>query len=630
MDSGSTDDRARRPVGINQTVGGRYEILESLGEGPLLAAFRARDRQLNRIVALKLLRPPFDSNASLIELLREGISETLTLSHSAILRGYDVGIDAELGIPYYAEEFQRGIDLKERIRRTAPFQVNAAVDIAIVLAEALAFAHGRGLTHGDLRPQNVLIGADGMVKLTGFGVAAAQNAAAAADSSLLSRTVAYIAPDSASSPLPTATADIYALGVILFEMLTGEVPYKGDNAIQVALKHAQEPIPLPRAINQAVPRTVDGIVQKALAKSARDRYPSADALLADLRLVADALRFGRPLNWSPLETPELPPRAESNADTVRVMPTPVAAGRAMRKETARAVVPVPPARERVEEEEPMARTRSRGFPWLMTFNLLLLIIAACVIGYGVLQARGFVTPVDDVVIPNLVGQLEAEAKDRAASQKFKLVVVDRQYRDDRPAGTIYQQKEIVGNHIKQGKPISVWVSLGPQLVDVPDVTNVAEQKGQRLLEKAGLKIGTVTGEFDPITPRGNVLRQSPLPGDKQPRGARVDLVVSKGEEPLPTPEPVIERSPEPAASVPDIASDLKPRSFTVPLKPYVVPRDGQEHRIRIEVVDDTGTHTDYEQTHQPGDQVQVEVSGIGKRITIRLYDNDSLRGNAIK
>lgn len=623
---------APRTSWINQVVAGRYEILEAVGEGPLLAAFRARDRQLNRIVAVKILRAALESRAEVVEPLRQGFSESLSLSHDAIARGYDVGQDPGRCRLYYVEEFVRGIDLKERIRRAAPFQINVAVDIAATLAEALEYAHGRGVPHGDLRPQNILVGPEGAVKLTGFGVVGAQAPVLTEDPGLLQRTVAYIAPDAATSALPTASADLYALAVILFEMLTGEAPYRGDNPLQVALKHAQEPVPSPRVVNQAVPRALEGIVMKGLGKTPAERYASATEMLQDLRTVQEALRYGRPLSWSPLDSDLPTVAAVAAAPAPRVMPVPspeTGALSAPSRRVATAVVPPPAARESAvslaDPEEEMTRHRSRGINWLTALNLFLFIVLASVIGFGVWLSQGFIKPVSEVVIPNLVGKTEAEAQGIASEQKFKLVVVDRQYRDKPEAGIIYQQRELVGSRLKEGKPISVWVSLGPEMVDIPDVTNTAQDKAQRLLEKSFLKLGEVSGEYDPLVPRGNVLRQSPQPGEKRPRGTAIDLIVSKGEEPLPTPEPMATTAPSSGGGAED--GELKSRTFNVPATPYKVPRDGAAHRIQIEVVDETGTHRAYEATHQPGDSVQREVTAVGRRITIRLYDNDALRGD---
>jgi serine/threonine-protein kinase len=198
--------------------------------------------------------------------------------------------------------------------------LTAATDCAVALAEALEYAHSRGIAHGDVRPQNVLIGPEGQVKLSGFGVAEAQNTVLYQDPGLLARVVSYVAPDAAASSRPTASADLYGLGVILFEMLTGDLPFKGDNPLQIALKHAQDPVPSPRSINLGIPRALDGVVQKALGKRPEDRYLNAVDMLTDLREVRDSLRYGKSLAWSPQDRAAVPVPAAARPE-ITVMPT---------------------------------------------------------------------------------------------------------------------------------------------------------------------------------------------------------------------------------------------------------------------------------------------------------------------
>lgn len=691
-----------RPAGalINRVLAGRYELLEMIGEGPLLAAFRARDRSLNRVVAVKTLLTAGGVAAAagqetILQKLRAGLGEVLALTHPNITRAFDVGADDASGVPVFlAEEYVRGIDLKERIRRAAPFQLTAATDCAALLAEALEFAHARGIAHGDVRPQNILIGPEGQVKLSNFGVAEAQNVALYQDPSLLRRVVAYVAPEAAASARPTASADLYSLGVILYEMLTGDLPYKGDNPVQIALKHAQEPIPSPRIINAGVPRALEGIVIKALGKRPEERYGSASEMLADLREVRDALRYGKSLAWSPLDRTRhaaatapapaapvsvdsetgIPARGASSAaaivpgaistaaslpvsaldeddeeaavDGTIVMPGAIRGAAALQARRGGSVssprsAAAAASREEYEDEDaPRGRRGGRGgnggggSRWLTFINLFLLLLVLGALGGLVYMTMNFFQPQDEVVVPNLVGKTITDAKTLATDQKFTLATVDEQYQDRIPADTIYQQRPAPGYHIREGKQVSIWVSRGPHMADVPDVRDTAFDRAKKVIEANGLRVGDYTYEFDPIAARGNVLRQSPQPGESRPRGTKVDLVLSKGEEPTPTPEPL----PTPGldtgvggggaagAAAPDTSNPDDPnnreRTFSVG---YKVPSDGQPHHIRIDVIDRDGPRTAYDQENQSGEKVSTDVTGIGKQITIKLYDNDALR-----
>ncbi len=689
---------------INRVLSGRYEILEFIGEGPLLAAYRTRDRSQNRVVALKVLLPQRAADPmTLTEKLKSGLGEVLAFSHPSITRTFDVGSDGENGVGVYvSEEYIRGIDLKERIRRAAPFQLTAATDCAIALAEGLEYAHARGIAHGDVRPQNVLIGPEGQVKLSGFGVAEAQNTVLYQDPSLLSRVVSYVAPDAAASSRPTASADLYGLGVILFEMLTGDLPFKGDNPLQIALKHAQDPVPSPRSINLGVPRALDGVVQKALGKRPEDRYLSAADMLTDLREVRDSLRYGKSLAWSPQDragvpapaasrpeisvmptapvpppvvvpepltpvavvpvvaaaaslhalSPEPEPEQDDESDATIVMPSVIRGASAL--EGKRGGIPMPAPSRYVPDEDDYAEPRGRGQDkrrngggngsrWLTFINLFLGLALIGGIGGLVWMTMNFLQPTSEVVVPNLVGKTLTEAKTEAIDKKFDLAIVDQQYMDKIPSETIYQQKPEPGRRIRQNKQVSLWVSRGPRMAAVPDVRDMSFDLARRVIEKNGLRVGNYTYEYDPLASRGNVLRQSPEGGENRPRGTKIDLILSKGEEPTPTPEPlpvpdyVPDDVPSPDASpaepdgspspAPPTDAESKTRTFAIG---YNVPKDGQPHRIRIDVIDRDGPRTVYDETLQAGEKAAMDVQGVGKRVTIKLYDNDALRSEQTK
>jgi eukaryotic-like serine/threonine-protein kinase len=708
---------------INRVLGGRYEVLEMLGEGPLLIAYRARDRAQNRIVTIKTLRPAFAEHREIVEALKTGLGQTLSLTHNSISRTYDVGTDEETGAVYIAEEYVRGIDLKERIRRAAPFQLSAATETAIAIAEALEFAHERGIAHGDVRPQNILIGPEGQVKLTNFGVAVAQTKAISDVPIALKRIVGYIAPDAARATAPTSSADLYGLGVILFEMLTGDVPYTGDNAIQIALKHAQDPVPSPRQVNTGVPVALDGLVRKVLAKQPADRYSSAAEMLRDLKTIRDALRYGRSLSWSPLEQGSSTTPAASNgatvaatdeptiatplpASTVSALPvggttaggangivapavtgnasvpaqtsviaseslntpgstTPTGGGRTLasaevvmprRTDTGNdagsSVMPVAgraaksgaAVKESMDDDSPPVR--ATGSRWLAFINLFLALLLVGAVGYLIVMAANFLKPIGEVVVPNLVGKRLADAKTMAIEQKFELKIVDEEFRDKEPNGTIFKQGENPGSKVKQGKPIPIWVSKGPRMVDVPDVRDMTFDKARRVLESKGLRLGNYRGEYDPLTPKGTVLRQLPEAGENRARGTKIDLIISRGEEPAaPTPDPYAQASPEPETTPdPDATPtpDAEPTPEASPTPEgekararyfhirYPVPDDGERHKIRIDVLDDDGPRTVFNRSRKAGGEVEYDVEARGSQISIKVYDNDELRSELKK
>lgn len=671
---------------VNRVLADRYELLETLGEGPLLGAYRARDRSLNRIVTVKVLLPAFAGRVAVVAALKEGLSQTLALTHPAITRTYDVGTDAETGLLFVAEEYVRGIDLKERIRRAAPFQLTAAVDTTIALAEALEFAHARELAHGDVRPQNVLIGPDGQVKLTGWGVADAQGRASQNDPSLLRRIAPYISPDPARAQGPTASGDRYALGCVLFEMLTGETAIGGESAAQITLRHAQDAVPSPRQVNTGVPVALDGVVRKMLGKTDAERYAADADLLRDLRAVRDALKYGKSLSWSPLDAKETKtlanpvPAPESitvmgatsdepngtariygeptepaarlqsppSGDVDATVVMPIAVPPIRREPIASAVVAAPALPEvrgvvtDEEREYVPVQSRGGGARWLLPLNLFLFLVVLASLAGVVYLVSNFLKATEEVIVPQLVGKTLTEAKTMAAQQRFTLSVVDKQFRDKEPIDIIYQMGTAPGRRIKEGKAIPIWVSLGPRMVEVPDVSNMAIEKARRILENRGLRLGEYKSEYnsDPDIPTGNVISQTPLPGENRPRATPINLILSKGPEPIPdptpdpfdvapTPEPDVP-TPDPATPAPDATpstTGAKTRYFDIK---YPTPADGADHRVRIDVLDDAGPHTVFDEVKKSGEKMSYRVEAIGKAVTIKLYDNDELKAELNK
>jgi eukaryotic-like serine/threonine-protein kinase len=638
---------------INRVVGGRYEVLEAVGSGPLLTAFRARDRQQNRIIALKTLHTVLATRADFVARLRMGLAETLALNHPSIAHGFDIGEDGEHCGLFYAEEFVRGIDLKERIRRAAPFQLAVATDIAVAIAEGLEFAHGRGLTHGDLCPQNILVGPEGQVKITGFGVAGAGQLLLSEQPQLLNRMASYTAPD--LGDISTASADLYSVAIILYEMLIGEPPFRGENPIQVALRHAQEPAPSPRLLNQAVPRALEGIVLKGLSKHPSERYPSASALLADLKTVRDALKFGKPLSWSPMdrdrepEASTVPSLQNTHSAPIvepilaaNIMPSPEEIQPARRSsqpvktDSVKTDQTLTMPTKNSNHSEPSRRSGGgTGRIWLaLNLFLALALIGACALVWTWIKPA--LTHTNVVTVPQLVGKTLDDAKKIAAEQRFRIKVVDKVFRESEPENQIFRMSEQVSSQVREDKEISVWVSKGPEMAIVPSVTETLLDKAVKDLERVGLRCGKVSYEYNNIEPKGVVMEQDPRADGMERRKKKepVDLVVSKGPEPEPTPspEPTPAPIPEPNANntdTPPISSEENLKTFYFKV-PYIIPDDGQMHHIRIEVEDEGGEkHNGHDKTYRAGEKITPEVSGRGtnkKSVKIVLYDNDKLAG----
>lgn len=652
-----SDKTAVSLVGL--VLADRFTVTQEGGNDGVFATVTARDAARDADISLKLLLPQYAADVEIGAVFRVAATAALDLSHLHIALPYFVGADAENNVPcFVAEEPTGDIDLHERLRRTAPIAHRVTVDTIIALAEALQYAAQRGVTHGDIRPAHVATAASPL-KLGGFGIAEARLLAAADNPQLLLPSAPYIAPEVWATGTPSVKGDLYALGVILYEMLTGRVPFAGDNALTIARKHTGDPVPVPSDAPALVPRALDGLTQKLLAKRPADRYDGYTDLLADLQIVRDGLRYGRALTWSPLD---------SKGDTVReaalssgetetaVMPTgqpPVATVvlPKSKKSPPPATAPLPtaaipmdvaPLPERSaplveptapedavpepENEEiitmPATIRKPHSFNWLLPLNLFLATVFVATCGYVVnLSLVAFESP-DDVIVPNLVGKSLTEAKTLGLEKKFVVDIINESYSDKYAEDTIYKMNPEPGRHIRQNKKVTVMVSKGPKMVVVPDVYDTSFDRARRIVEKVGLRVGEAQKEWDAITAKGNVTQQIPGAGESRPRGTVVDLTVSKGPEPAPI---------EVYAATPVLPDENGTTGTYDPDKEnavslrYDVPPDGADHVIRIDVVDDRGSRTLLTERHKAGSSVPLDVVGYGKRITFKVYDNDEIQ-----
>jgi eukaryotic-like serine/threonine-protein kinase len=598
----------------------RFEVLERVGEGALFQVSKARDTSTGRVVAVKTLKPSVAEAAEVPMLLRRVAPELQNLNHSNIARVEEVG--EENGLPYLVTEFVRGINLKERIRRIAPFTLSVAVDFAIAVGEALAQSHSEGVVHGDLRPQNVIVSPEGAVKVSDFGLWQVYSASQDALASNLTRAVHYQAPEVVSGGAPTYVSDLYSLGAILFEMLTGTLPYPADNPLMAAMKQQSDPVPSPRTLNPGVPRSIEGIVMKSLMKRPEERYKSASDLLSDLKSVRDALRFGKPLSWSPLENGP-------------VAATPAGSGKPTR-EPAQAQATLGAAKM---SSTTASDDRISPFLKLALAAVTIVLIGVSIVAVAVWMATFSKPP--ETSFPRLVGMKIQDARDAAAKANIRLMEHD-EYNDKFEGGTVWKvEPDLTGRNVRPGRSINIWVSKGSRWVEIPDVLNAFKDEAEKKLKDAGLTLGNVDRKFDKKVAFDHVMAQNPRPRKRVPRDTEVHLVISEGPDPNqdliggddvpggstppptvnPSGGPTIDRGPDPGTG--SIENDLTPRTVNMTKK---IPRDGKGRRnVRIDYEDAAGTHTAVDEEHDEGDLVKAHVTVIGRKMTVRVYYDDDPR-----
>ncbi len=609
-------------MNIGRVVAGRYEVLERLGVGAVFAVYKGRDRSSGRQVAMKALLPETLGDVEFLRCLREAAPSLVDLDHANIAKVYELIEDQEG--PILVTEFVRGINLKERIKRIAPFTLSVAVDFAVAICEALHHAHGAGVIHADVRPHNVIVSPDGAVKVTDFGLIRAYASSTEASSRHLGRAVHYQAPETATKGIYLPATDLYALGAIVFEMLTGSVPYPGESVVSVAMRHQNDPVPSPRRLNPGVPRALEGIVMRAMQKQPEHRYVSAGDMLADLRAVRDAFRFGRSLAWSPMDA-----GAPTDADAAlrpagRVGPTepagpqeqplerpdrtaPQSGAAVVRSASAATAGRTESARE---AQQPMPRQTyddDRISPLLRFAIMALIVVILLGIVFGGALWMATYTRPESNTFPNLVGRPITEAQREANRLNIKLIQRE-EFNDRYDPGVVYRTDYEPGRPIRAGRSVLVWVSRGSRLVWVPDVVGATAEEAEAKLKEAGLVPGQVNRTYDDRAPYGTVVSQNPRSGKRVDRDTPVALVLSDG------PENSGEETVEPTQ---DLDAE---HTWTIT---HHVRRDGLGPRqVRIEYEDSQGSSTAFDEVRSEGDTVRVEVNGRGPTLIVRVYYSD--------
>lgn len=549
----------------------RYEVQEKIGEGNLFAVYKAEDKIDNRPAAVKVLHSQYAANRVFAERILVEAHAMLGVSHPSIAEVYDCG--EENGVYFVVVEYVRGVDLKERIRRSAPFALATAVDVGIAICDALDFAHRRGFVHGDLRPGNVLVTPEGCVKLTDFWVSDAVASSQSIRTSAMMRSIHYMSPEVAEGKPASPASDIYSLGIILFEILTANLPFDGDTPILIALKHSRDPIPSVRAINPGVPKSLEALLAKALQKAPQSRFRSAKAMLNEMKSVRQGLNLSRPVAWSPV--------------TEKTIPEPL---------------PEPEEAEELAEAEPV----------LLSALLKTLAVTVGIIGVLVAAVATWVwmNP-GEVKVPEIVGKDLPTARALARSDDIHLVVKAEEFNEKSKKGVIYLSNPGPGRYIKAGKSVDVWVSRGSKYTRTPKLVNLPEATACKRILAAGLVIGELSQDYSDSVAPGNVMKQSPRPNTRQGRNKPVNLVVSLG------PKPPEEATP--MAGPDDYVGG--PRMFDVK---FTVPKGRENQIVQIVVVDDYGENVVYSSVGHPGDRVEQTVEGFGAKVTIRIYIDEKL------
>ncbi|WAZ21163.1 Stk1 family PASTA domain-containing Ser/Thr kinase [Streptomyces cinnabarinus] len=505
---------------VGQVLDGRYRVEARIAVGGMATVYRAVDTRLDRVLALKVMHPGLAVDGTFVERFIREAKSVARLAHPNVVQVFDQGTDGSY--VYLAMEYIAGCTLRDVLRDRGALQPRAALDILEPVLAALGAAHRAGFVHRDMKPENVLIGDDGRVKVADFGLVRSVDTVTSTTGAVLG-TVSYLAPEQIDQPgAADARVDVYACGVVLYEMLTGEKPHDGDSPAIVLYKHLHEDVPPPSAVVPGMAYELDALVASATARTPDVRPHDAVALLAEARRARAAL--------GPDQLDALPPQALSgehdNAeDRTSVIPRSLTVPRPLPvneaeegpdrfHRTSRFETPPPPP------PAPTGRRGSRRGPLALVVAVLLVL--------GVGAGVWYINSGQFTRVPALLSQPEAKAEDRLEDAGLEVGKVERAFSDTVKRGQVISTDPEVGSRIRQNDSVNLVVSKGPEVVKVPDLEGYRLDKARELLTGAGLEPGMVTREFSDSVARGSVISTDPTAGTERRSGSAVALVVSKG------------------------------------------------------------------------------------------------------
>ncbi|MDQ0931602.1 Stk1 family PASTA domain-containing Ser/Thr kinase [Streptomyces turgidiscabies] len=519
---------------VGQVLDGRYRVDARIAVGGMATVYRAVDTRLDRVLALKVMHPTLAADATFVERFIREAKSVARLAHPNVVQVFDQGADGSY--VYLAMEYIAGCTLRDVLRERGALQPRAALDILEPVLAALGAAHRAGFVHRDMKPENVLIGDDGRVKVADFGLVRAVDTVTNTTGAVLG-TVSYLAPEQIESGTADPRVDVYACGIVLYEMLTGDQPHYGDSPALVLYKHLHEDVPPPSALVPGLALELDALVASATARDAGIRPYDAVALLSQV------LETRGSLDAEQLDA--VPPQAVASAhdnaeDLTSVIPRALAVPRPLpvnedespaddrqftrtnrtnrtnRTSLLGAVgappAPAPPSRR-------SARGRSRRAP------LAVLVAVLLVLGVG--AGVWYINSGQFTQVPAVLSQTEAQARARLTAAGLE-VRIARDYSDTVARGAVISTNPEVGERIRDNDTVTLTISRGPETVPVPQLGGSRLDKARALLKRNGLEPGMVTREFSDEVARGSVISTSPDAGTERRAGSAVALVVSKG------------------------------------------------------------------------------------------------------
>ena len=523
-------------------LAGRYEVRSLIGRGGMAEVHLGFDTRLSRVVAIKMLRRDLAQDSIFQARFRREAQSAASLNHPNIVAVYDTGEEIiedatgrSIAVPYIVMEYVEGHTVKDLISDGTAVPINEAIEIVSGVLSALQYSHANHLVHRDIKPGNIMLTSDGKVKVMDFGIARAltDSQATMTQTNAVVGTAQYLSPEQARGETVDARSDLYSTGVVLFELLTGRPPFKGDSAVAVAYQHVEQIPPTPSSILSDIPDSLDRVVLKSLAKNREDRYPSATAMLADLQRVAQGLDVGAPPadSWATEVLPAAGLASARTAATTQMTAVPSHAPAAAMAATSTSL----PAVATEESANETSKARKRRTAIIAT----VLLIALLLIGGSVWAlTRGAAEP-ESVAVPNVVGLTQAEAKAQIEQAGFTWELnPDKVTSDTVAEGSVASTDPTAGTQAEKGATVRVTISSGPDSVTLPDnLVGMSPDDARKAIEALGLKWELDASKVASDTvPEGKIAQTNPSPGSKVKAGQTIRAYLSSGSDQVDVPD----------------------------------------------------------------------------------------------
>ena len=510
-------------------LGNRYEIIRKIGDGGMAFVYEAKDRLLNRIVAVKVLRPEFVDDEEFLAKYKREAEAVANISHPNIVNVYDVGCDGKVN--YIVMEYVDGQNLKEIIKNEGTLDEYTALDITKQIAKALSAAHKKGVIHRDIKPHNILISSEGRnVKVADFGIAKAATNSTMTNIGSIIGSVHYFSPEQAKGKPVKNNADLYSLGIVLYEMLLGKVPFKGDSPISIALQHINEDIEFSSEEKTQIPQSIRTLIKKLTEKSPEDRYQSSEEVIEDIEYIEQNIDLDFIKQYDDFATRRIPPVEIVNNSTSSTKDKKTFKEKNDKNEESKPLFFKNKTKNNNVYNRKPNKKKSNGFKGAIVGVVAVVILAVVGVvtnGFGLLNKNS-----DVIAMPNLINMSLEDANKTINKLDLKLTINER-HDVDVERNHVISQSPSQGTELKKGDLVTIVISLGPEELSVPNLMGYTLNDAKKILEKDGLKLGTVSYDYSEVYKEGTVINQNPVVGvGSIKKGDSVNVVVSKGQKPV--------------------------------------------------------------------------------------------------